>query len=183
MPESTPHVLTEITQEVKTEPTIVTQTTTTTVVPPSISWNTKEYEEKDRHPDWHWYAGLVAVLAAVIAFFVKDIFFGIFLLIAGVVVIIYAKKKPEELHVELNADGVSINNALIPYKDIRQFWLDETGKQDKLLLLVRANFVPLLSLPLEGVRALDVRALLAGRAPEVEMHESASVKIFDRLGF
>jgi hypothetical protein len=168
------------------EQTVVTQTTTTSMVvtpTPTISWETKEYEEKERGRDWHWYVGLIAVLAAVIAFFVHNIFFGIFLLIAGVVVIIYAKKSPEHLKIVINPDGVSINDSLIPYKDVRQWWVDEMGNQDKLLLLVRSNFVPLISLPLDGVRAIDVRAALAGHAPEVEMHESTSVKIFDRLGF
>jgi hypothetical protein len=168
------------------ESTIVTQTTTTstTATPaPTVSWNTKEYEEKEHGRDWHWYAGLVAVLAAIVSFFVHNIFFGIFLLIAGAVVIIYAKRKPEAVHIEITGDGVSLNGELIPYKDIKQFWLDESGNQDKLLLLVRANFVPLLTFSLEGVTAAEIRAALTGKAPEVEMRESTSVKIFDRLGF
>lgn len=156
-----------------------------TVVPatPLIAWETKEYEEKNRHPDWHWYAGLVAVLAAVVAFFFKNIFFGIFLLIAGAVVIIYAKRKPDHWKVSVTTEGIVINDALLPFADIKQFWLDESGKQDKLLVLVRSNFVPLLAIPLEGVTTASVREALTGKAPEVAMRESTSVRIFDRLGF
>jgi hypothetical protein len=150
---------------------------------PLLSWHTKEYEEKERGRDWHWYVGLIAVLAAVIAFFVHNIFFGIFLLVAGTVVIIYAKRKPEDMQIEIGVDGISINGDNIPFKHIKQFWLDETENQDKLLLLVQTSFVPLLAFTLEGVTATEVRAALDGKIPEIEMREPTSVKIFDRLGF
>lgn len=157
--------------------------TTPSISAPLLAWETKEYEEKNRHPDWHWYAGLVAVLAAVIAFFLKDIFFGIFLLLAGAVVIVYAKRKPDQWNVSITTDGIVINDSLLPYADVKQFWLDESGKQDKLLVLVRSNFVPLIAIPLEGVTTSAVRDALTGKAPEVPMRESTSVRIFDRLGF
>ena len=148
-----------------------------------LTWETKEYEEKTRHPDWHWYAGLVAVLSSIIAFAVRDIFFGIFLLIAGVMVIFYARRAPEHWRIAINTDGVRINNDLFLYKNIRQWWLDETGKQDKLLLAVRANFTPMLTITLDGVTKDAVREALKDRAPEIEMHQPVSVTIFDRLGF
>jgi len=40
-----------------------------------ISWSTLEFEEKDRHPDWLWYAGLLFGIAATISFFYGNIFF------------------------------------------------------------------------------------------------------------
>ena len=148
-----------------------------------ISWTTMEYEEKERHPDWHWYAGLVFALAAVIAFFYGDIFFGILLLVAGAVVIIYAFRKPKELSIVMDQENLSINGDAIPYKRIKQFWLDESTKPDKLLLLVKGSFVPMISIPIAGVAANRVREHLIAFAPEVEMHESTGSKIFDRLGF
>lgn len=148
-----------------------------------ISWHTHEYEKKDRHPDWPWYVGLLFGLAAVLAFFLGNIFFGIFLVLAGAMVLLYARKDPQHLSIEITDQGVTINGESIAYKEIRQFWLDETDKQDKLLLLVRKSFMPLLSFPLEGVTRDQVHSALTGKIPEVEMHESVSIKIFDRIGF
>jgi hypothetical protein len=149
-----------------------------------VSWSALEFEAKDRHPDWVWYAGLVALIIAIISFFVQNPFFGIFSIIAGAVVIIHAYRAPKMLTITVAGDGIRINEELIDYKRVRQFWLDETDKTDKLLLLVRGSFIPMLSLPLEGVTADAVRtALRAYAIPEVEMRESHSIKIFDRLGF
>lgn len=149
----------------------------------TLSWTTLEFEKKDRKPDWVWTIGLVAFLSAVVAFFYGNIFFGIFLIVAGAVTIIYALKHPKELSININEKGVLINESLIDYKSIKSFWLDETGKEVKLLLFVNTSFVPTLSLPLVGVSASQVREILIQHAKEEEMRESRSIKIFDSLGF
>jgi hypothetical protein len=148
-----------------------------------IHWTTLEFEPQVRHRDWNWYAGLVALIAAVLAFFYGDIFFGIFIIVAGITVLIYAQRPPKTLSITIDDKGVTINDELIPYSSIRQFWLDETDKQDKLLLLVKGTFVPMIGLTLEAVTAEAVREAMKPNAPEVEMRESRTIKIFERLGF
>lgn len=150
---------------------------------PELTWTTLEFEQKDRHPDWVYYAGLAAGIIAAISFFYGNIFFGIFSVIAGATVIIYAFHSPKTLTIVINEEGVSINEDLIPYASIKQFWLDESGKQDKLLLLVKTVFMPMTSLPIEGVTTESVRAALTPHLPEVAMRESTSTKLFDHLGF
>lgn len=150
---------------------------------PELTWTTLEFEQKDRHPDWVYYAGLAAGIIAAISFFYGNIFFGIFTIIAGVTVIIYAFHSPKNLTIVINDNGVSINEDLLPYASIKQFWLDESGKQDKLLLLVKTVFMPMTSLPIEGVTAESIRAALIPHLPEVAMRESTSTKLFDHLGF
>lgn len=149
----------------------------------SVTWTTLEFQPQERHRDWNWYAGLIAAIIATIAFFYGDIFFGIFAIFAGVVVIIYAVIPPKHLTITVTKDGITINHETIPMGAIRQFWLDETDKQDKLLLLVRGSFAPLMSLPLEGIKADAVREALKPYTPEVEMRESRSIKLFEHLGF
>lgn len=149
----------------------------------SISWKTLEFEKKDRHTDWLWTVGLVSVLSAVLCFFYGNIFFGIFLIIAGAVVILYALQNPKELEVTLSESGIKINELSFDYKAVPAFWLDENGKEDKLLLRVKGSFVPTITLTLVGVKAEDVRTLLNKYTKEEEMRESRSIALFDRLGF
>jgi hypothetical protein len=149
----------------------------------TLTWTTLEFEAQERHRDWNWYAGLVALIVAIVAFFYGDFFFGIFAIIAGVTVVIYALIPPKHLTITISKDGVSINNDAIAYANIKQFWLDETDKKDKLLLLVKGSFVPLLGVPLQGVTAETVRSALLPHIPEVEMRESRSIKLFEHLGF
>jgi len=155
----------------------------TPIATPILSWSTHEFEKKERHPDWLWTAGLVFGLAAVVSFFYGNIFFGIFLVIAGVVTIMYALRHPKLLVVSIGEKGLSINGDLIPFEKVLQFWLDETDKPDKLLLRVRGSFVPTISIPLEGVTIEKVRDALKPHIKEEALRESTSVKIFDKFGF
>lgn len=149
-----------------------------------LSWSVHEFEKKERHPDWLWTVGLVFGLGAVVSFFYGNIFFGIFLVVAGVVTILYALKDPKLLVIAFADDGIDINKQLIPFGSITHFWLDETGKPDKLLLRVKGSFVPTIVLPLEGVTADAVRQKLKEKTvPEEPLRESNSVKLFDRFGF
>jgi hypothetical protein len=148
-----------------------------------LSWKTLEFEKKDKSPDWVWTVGLVSVLSSIVSFFYGNIFFGIFLIIAGAVTIIYALKHPKELSITISELGVSINEELIDYKNITSFWLDETGKEVKLLLLVKTSFIPTLSIPLERVSASQVREAIAPYAKEEELRESRSIALFDKIGF
>jgi hypothetical protein len=148
-----------------------------------LSWKTLEFEKKDKSPDWVWTVGLVSVLSSIVSFFYGNIFFGIFLIIAGAVTIIYALKHPKELSITISELGVSINEELIDYKNITSFWLDETGKEVKPLLLVKTSFIPTLSIPLERVSASQVREAIAPYAKEEELRESRSIALFDKIGF
>jgi hypothetical protein len=148
-----------------------------------LSWSVLEFEPKDRHPDWLWYVGLVFGIAATIAFYYSNIFFGIFLVIAGVSMILFAKRSPKILTISLGEKELIIAEEHIAYERIKQFWIDETQKPDKLLLLVKGSFTPILALPLDSVSAETVRIEMTKHAPEVLMHESLGIKIADRLGF
>jgi len=150
---------------------------------PEVTWTTLEFEEKERHTDWVWYAGLVAGIVAAISFFYGNIFFGIFSIIAGATIILYSYHKPKPITVTIGEKGIQINHEILPYESLKQFWLDESGKQDKLLLLVKTVFLPMVSLPIEGVTADTIRATLLPHLPEVAMRDSNSAKLFDRLGF
>lgn len=148
-----------------------------------LSWTVLEFEEKDRHPDWLWYAGLIFGIAATVSFFYGNIFFGIFLVIAGASVIMYAMRKPTMLTVTFAEKELVVDNEHFAYERIKQFWIDESGKPDKLLLLVKGSFIPMQSIPLGGVTADAVRTEMTKHAPEVQMHESFGNKVAERLGF
>lgn len=148
-----------------------------------LSWSTLEFEPKDRHPDWLWYVGLIFGIASVLSFFYGNIFFGIFLVVAGVAMLFFAQRAPQTLSITLDEKELIINDEHIAWERVRQFWIDETAKPDKLLLLVKGSFIPMQSLPLVDVTAEAVRTELLKHAPEVAMRESTGTKIAERLGF
>lgn len=151
--------------------------------PETLSWTTLEFHKKERHPDWHWTAGLVAVVVAVLAFFYHNLFFGIFALVAGGVVIFFSLREPRALSVVLGKDAVSIGNQTIPYPKIDSFSLDEEGETAKLSLVVKTGLVRVVVVPIVEHSKDEVRTFLLPHLSEKETPLSFSKKIFDRLGF
>ncbi len=148
-----------------------------------ISWTTMEFEAKERHPDWVWTAGLVFGIAAAISIFYGNLFFGIFLVIAGFLLIWAAIRPPKPLTISIEDEVVRVNDDTVVYARIKKFWIDETAKPDKLLLLVRGGLSPVMAFTLDGVTTEQVRtALKAKEIPEEFIRESTGVKIAERLG-
>jgi uncharacterized membrane protein len=142
-----------------------------------------EFEAKDRHPDWVWTAGLVFGIAATISIFYDNLFFGIFLVVAGILIIMGAIRAPKQLTISIEEKMIRVNDDTIVYERVKRFWIDETAKPDKLLLLVRGGLSPVMAFSLEGVTAEAVRtALSAKEIPEEFIRESTGVKIAERLG-
>lgn len=150
----------------------------------TLSWKTLEHENKERGSDWVWYAGLIALIVATLCFIFGNPFLGIFSIVAGVVVILLAVKKPQELSILLSSEGLFINESRIPYSIIESFWLDESGESDKLQLIVKGSFAPLIEIMLENIRAEDVRTfLIKNGCIEKEIRPSISRAIFKKIGF
>lgn len=148
-----------------------------------ISWKTMEFTEKERHIDWVWYAGLIALVVAVGAFLLHNLFFGIFAIIAGATVIYMSTHKPKELTISIEEKGIRVNEEFFVYEAIRQFWLDESQKPDKILILV-PGIAPLRAYHLEGVSAATVRGALTGKIVlEAPLQESFGTRFLERLGF
>lgn len=149
-----------------------------------LSWTTLEFQQKDRHPDWLWSAGLIFALASGVAFFYSNFFFGIFLIIAGIAVIFFAIRNPKEVTYTIGEKSFALGDERIEYSSIRQFFVDESQKPAKLLLLVQGGFIPMHAIPLGDMPAEQVTAALLERGlTQTTMRESFSARVFEQLGF
>jgi hypothetical protein len=148
-----------------------------------IVWTTMEFTEKERHTDWVWYAGLIALVVAIGSFLLHNLFFGIFAIIAGATVIYMAGHKPKELTISIEEKGIQVNEEFFAYTAIKQFWLDESQKPDKILILV-PGIAPLRAYHIEGPETEAIRAALTGKiALEAPLQESFGTRFLERLGF
>ena len=154
-----------------------------------LEWSALEYEERERGTDWFWALGVVVVASSVAAIIYSNYFFAALLFISGVLLGFFAIKKPDRISYELNERGLKIGTQLYFYENIKSFWvqIDKDGESKlKPTLFIKSEraFMPIISIPIEDVMALDIHSIMLSKnITEEEMKEHPSHKIMESLGF
>ena len=154
-----------------------------------LNWSALEYEEKERSTDWFWALGVIVVAGAITAIIFNNYFFALFLIISGLLLGLFAIKKPEMVDYELNLKGFQIKNRLFPYEKIQGFWVqtelpNKTDVKPTLFIKSERKFLPVLSIPINLELANQIkRIMMLKKVPEIEMHEHPSDGIMEYLGF
>lgn len=153
-----------------------------------ISWSVQEEHSGEKSTDWFWALGILAISAASAAFILRNVLFGILILIASFLLALYVIKKPQTIRYALTKRGIRINEELYPYQTLESYWihLDAHNPEDNPLLLVKSKefFAPLLSIPLaEEVRPEDVADILNDLL-ELEEHDPPMAhRLLELFGF
>jgi hypothetical protein len=150
-----------------------------------FSWDTVEYEHREKSTDWYWALGILVVVVSAIAFLTKNFLFGFLILFGGFLVGVFASKKPEPVSIEISTHGIVVNKKLFYFKDVAGFWIYRNmfGVR-KLVLKTAQNFTPIISLPIpDDVRASELRIFLLNYIAEVELKESFTDLLLEKIGF
>jgi len=154
-----------------------------------LEWTALEYEDKERDPDWFWALGIIVVTSSIASIIYGNYFFAVLIILSGVLLGFFAKKKPDVVYYELNSKGLRIRSRLYPYDNIKSFWVqiahpDDVLMKDLFFIKTERFFMPILVVPIDVSMADEIRSTMLDRnIPEEEMREHASEKIMDRLGF
>ena len=151
---------------------------------PRITWRIEEYSHREKGPDWFWALGVIAIAGAAIAVIYHDTLFGIFIVLAAVILGAYAARKPDVIEIAVSEAGVRIRDYFYPYEKLKSFGIDESELGNHLILESTRAIAPIISISLPlTIDADALAALLRTKLPEKEHREQASHKIMEHLGF
>lgn len=149
-----------------------------------IEWSALEYEEKERGNDWFWALAIIVIASSVTSFIYKNYFFGLLLIIGGILLASFAIKKPDLVFYEINEKGLKIKNRLYPYEKIKSFWIQKKETDYTLFIKSERLFMPIISMPIKEYNAEEIKNfMLLANVLQEEMKEHVSEKIMDFLGF
>ena len=161
-----------------------------------LDWFGLEYEEKEQSPDWFWALGVIVVTSSATAIIYGNYFFAVLLVLSGVLLGFFAKKKPDMVSYELNEKGLKIRDRLYPYENIKSFWVQKAHLEKtnlpggeimlKPTLFIKSErfFMPIISVPIEENLANGIRSIMVlKKVEEEEMKDHSSLKIMEYLGF
>ena len=149
----------------------------------TITWTAPEYEHRERRPDWFWALGVIAVSASIAAIIFKNYLFAIFIILGTALLIFFSVRKPNIMEIEINEEGIQVEDTFYPHETIGSFWIDQSRENHKLLILSDRFFMPVITIPLENVSEEDIIDLLDNYLPLEELHEPFAHKFMEYLGF
>ena len=128
-----------------------------------------------------WGVGLLSLAGAVIAIFLGNYVFGIFILLGGVVMIMMYSSPAVEITFEINNNGIKAGNTLYNYKSLNGFTV-KNSPNEILLIETKGYFLPVVTIPIPEHSANSIRATLSNVLPELDLQESRSMQFAEKIG-
>lgn len=151
-----------------------------------FTWEGQEYEHNPRTADWYWALGILGTAGIIAAILFGNILLAVLILVAALAIALHAAKHPPTHRFSLTEDGLIIGNDLHPFARMRSFSVleDIEGAYPPVLSIkTESVFAPHLVIPLDGVDADGVYALLLQNVDEGEHPHTLPDLVAAWLGF
>ena len=151
----------------------------------TIEWSAPEYTHKERGNDWFWALGLITIVAVVIAIWLKNYVFAIFLLVGGGTLIMFTLRHPQDVKFIIETKGLTMGKDLHEWKSLKSFNIKNNEKDvyAKLLILTSKYFLPIYTIPFPKEKMDEIKETLLKVLPRSEIDESKSMVFAEKLGF
>ena len=118
--------------------------------------------------------------AGAMLFYRMDTLTAIFLILSSLVLILYANKRPTVSKIIVSQAGVTIDERVYYYKELKSFWLDYDPHGPKELSLeARKWYMPYVKVSIENQNPVNIRSLMINFVTEKE-HEKSLVDLISR---
>lgn len=138
--------------------------------PSTFKWTAFEYEKIEHGPYWFIGTGAMAVFLIIIGIFAKSYFFIAFIVLAYIVVALYAKREPRELLFSITPEGIKIGSAFHKFSDLKSFWVLDREDGKYLSIETTKALSPFLRIPL-GNRDIEIVKKIVSRFLQEKEHE------------
>jgi len=139
----------------------------------SFEWQAPEFEKHEKGIGWFITAGVLALIIFTIALLMENFIFAFLIILAVFAIFIYALKEPRMIKFKIGSRGITIEQTLYTYEDLRSFWLFYDPPQlQELAIKSKKWLFPLITIPLAGENPIEIRKTLLRFLPEKKEEES-----------
>lgn len=145
----------------------------------SLEWHAPLYHHNQKGASWYTTIILVSLVVFGISYYVGNILFGLFVLIAGGAFIILGKTDPGIARFKIDERGVIVKNTLYPFSELDSFWVEH----NTLYIKTDKTLSPHVVLPLGDIPTEDVVAFLEEYLPKEEYERNIIDSIAEYINF
>lgn len=146
---------------------------------PILSWRAPSFVCRDKSAWWFLAVSLI-VLGLVVYFIFQNDWFSIAIVVIVTLMLFWyaIKEKPVETEYSISNLGIMAGRHFYPFSEIHSFWIIYNEKVQSLNIAFAKKYLPTLSINIQKINPIDLRAMLAAHIPEQEKKEEPFV---DRL--
>lgn len=150
----------------------------------SLEWVAPEFDYFPKSKNWFLVSSGSAVLLFGWASFSKNFLFAFLIGLAFFSFLVYAFKKPRPVHLAITPKGVSIDQTIYQFENLKSFWIFyDPPRLKEISFHSKKTLMPYLKIPLAEQNPVEARALLIKYLPEKQQEESALENISRHLKF
>jgi hypothetical protein len=150
-----------------------------------IEWSTPEYSHKERSNDWFWTIGLITIVSCIVALWLHNSMFAIFLFVSGSCLIMFTMRRPQDVTYIIETKGITMGKTLYEWNQIKSFNIKnhDYDTHAKLLIETKKHFLPIYTIPISKEAVNEIREALLKVSTQSEVNESQSMLFMEKLGF
>ena len=150
---------------------------------PQISWEAPSFYYNPQKRYLSLVIGALLAGAVALLIFRYDALTSVFLILSSLVLLLYSKQKPIISKIIVNQSGISVDDIVYHYKELKSFWIEYNHGGPKELSLESAKwYMPYVKVLLNDQNPIEVRSLVINFLPEKEHENSLVDHIGRRLG-
>ncbi len=151
----------------------------------TLSWTAPEFEHHERDVSWYWISIIIAAGLIAFAVWQKDFLFGLFIVAAEVLVIVWANRTPRTISFTLTDQALSIGDGKrYLLTELESFSVDETaGPYVNLFWYFKSKLHTSLLIQIPENKLEDLRKVLKPILHEIQHDPSVIDSIEKIVGF
>lgn len=149
-----------------------------------VSWQASEFIAHTKTPGWYLALAAGTLLLALLVFFLtRDNVSAGVVLVAGLILAIYANVKPRQLDYSLGAQGLQIGQKYYAYEDFRSFAIVPEGAFSSIVLMPLKRFSTLTTIYYPPEEEEKIVSVLSNYLPLDEHKHDAVDRFMRRIRF
>lgn len=141
-------------------------------LPQKIEWQAREYEFQKKSPGWFWALGIITSAVVLAAMVLSNFLFAILAVLGGFSLALYAARKPKIIMFKIDSQGVTAEDKLYDYENIKKFWVNyDPPRRKEIFIESKKTFSPLITIELGETDPETVRNYLLRYVKEEKIDE------------
>ncbi len=150
----------------------------------TIEWEAPEFEYREKTADWFWIVGIATITLIILAFFFKNMLWGILATVGGFSISLYGAKKPATVKFKIDPKGIRVGDRMFEYENLESFWINYDPPQKKeLIVKSKKTFMPYTKIMLRSEDPEKIRGYLLQFLDEEKIEESLTQTIMEIMKF